>query len=79
MEKESKLLVMGMQSHAEGVWLMFNETFSISDKPASEKHWFTWDKIGAALLPDKYCKETDLVELRKIRGEKPPNREERRS
>ena len=62
----------------EGLTIHFNQKFSLHDYAVDGKggletdEWYiSWDKIGRALCGDKYCEETDVAELRRLRKVNP--------
>jgi len=62
------LLIDNFHVTKEGIALHFNEIFSPNnDDFKTDELWVSWDRIGKALLGDKYCEETQVAELNKIR------------
>lgn len=64
------LLIDSFKADKEGVLLHFNEKFSPNGGITVDEIWVSWDKIGNALYPLKYCDETSVEKLREIRTKK---------
>lgn len=65
-----KLLIVGYKNvTTQGLILVFNEKVSLNGRLATNEWWLSWDKIGEALFPDSYCDISEIVELKKLRGE----------
>jgi hypothetical protein len=63
------LLIIGYSNPTnEGITLHFNKPFDLNGGISSEDWWLSWDKIGKAICGDRYCTETDVCELNKLRG-----------
>lgn len=72
----TKIIITSFQATSEGVVLETNVPAKLKSLQTSyTKCWVSWDHIGKALF-ENYTDESDVEELRKLRGE-PTNQTEK--
>lgn len=57
---------------AEGITLHFNAKVSLHGGVSAQKWWFSWDRIGQALFPERYCELSVASERRRLEKVTPP-------
>jgi hypothetical protein len=62
------LLINNYITDKEGVTLFFNKKFAPNDGIETDQIYVSWDKIGLALWPNKYC-QSEVAKRRELRNQ----------